>query len=313
MKVASYTQRTSPALQLAMVAGAMGFFLASPAISSVVDAQGPPKPRPDPSGLPIEHSLFELTFEPVTDDTPGGLKYGGYSWRDVLVTKRYYGARGREIGGAQVEIVHHPDQYPYVLHDFFATFRTIASGGKRPPRSNVVTIDGRVDEGQGHWQFTAWTLNGSETQHTICTCIRPRKDRTANEGLVGWYARHKDRLTTVLIRFSNLDGAPEMLINEFLEKYASSVAESDFHGETWVSDDVQKWVELAKLQKSDRTMFTHALLRLRAYDDNFFGVDPTRFDPDDPAQLDAALKDLKEHAERWLVARDAKKDQEKDN
>jgi len=262
--------------------------------------------------LPIEGRSFEQTREASSDDTPGVLKFGGYGWRDIAVERRDYRALERKFGGADVEIIEHSTAYPYVVKDFFGTFRTAASGDPSKRRKEDTSIStGRVDEGKGEWWFNNWKTGNRGMAGTICVSVS-RKGDGVYGGIVGWYTRSGEEITTVMIRFDQLDGIPVKLIDEYLGRHPSSVTEEDFAGETWVADDVRKWAHLLRLQKSDREMFQIAAGRLAEYDRRLFGVDAAQLESEDPAVFNAAIDALNAGLERWLREREAKKRQEKD-
>jgi len=256
--------------------------------------------------LPIEESAFELKRDPHDDDTPGILAQGGYLTRRVAVKQSDYRASDRERGGAIVEIVSHAPHYPYAVKDFFGTFRSVATKEPRGVKSDVGVVNGVVNEGENHWTFVAWPSLAS-TEGVICSVLITKKDIGPYEGLVGWYSRSGDMVNTVMIRFTNVSGLPAKLVDDFLSKYPSSVALSDFGGETWVAEDVLKWVRLVRLYKADRMLMQMALGRLAAYDHNLFGVDPKRIEAADPAVFEEAIKALEQRAEQWLGEREAKK------
>ena len=95
-------------------------------------------------------------------------------------------------------------------------------------------------------------------------CIPIPKGKEAYGGLVGWYRKHGDQLETVMIRFDNLDGIPVKLIDKLFAEYPGFGRETDFQGESWVADDVRKWVQLVRLYESDRTLMQMALGRVTA-------------------------------------------------
>lgn len=283
-------------------------------LSSPGSAQTRTPAKSDPAlrFLPMERSVFQQIRDPNEDDTPGALKYGGYLWRDVNVTQRSYRAVERKIGGATVETIKHSPAYPYVVKDFYGTFRAVAAGPENYRRSmeNADLVSGTVSEENGQWRFTNWTTGDSAASGTICLFVKP-KGEGAIGGIVGWYDRENGWIRTVMIRFDQLDGIPVELIDEYLKKYPSFVKESDFHGATWVADDVHKWVHLLQLHKSDKVMFGMALGRLAAYDTNLFGVDPKSLDTDDTAMFEKAIQDMKLDAERWLQNRATQNRQKK--
>lgn len=281
-------------------------FICSLGLSPPVSAQTQTAGKSDPALRfpPMEHSVFQQIRDPNEDDTPGALKYGGYLWRDVNVTQRSYRAVERKIGGAAVETIKHSSAYPYVIRDFFGTFRAVAAGPEnyRHSKENTEIVNGAVSEANGQWRFMNWTTGDSATSGNICLFVKPKGEGTIG-GIVGWYVRENGWIKTVMIRFDQLGGIPVELIDEYLKKYPSFVKESDFHGETWVGDDIQKWIHLLQLHKSDKVMFGMALGRLAAYDTNLFGVDPKRLNTDDNAMFEKVIQDVKLGAEGWLQSR----------
>lgn len=254
--------------------------------------------------LPKEQRAFELKREPNKDDTPGLLKNGGYWWRDVNVTQWSHRCIGKKSGGATVETITHSNSYPYVLHDFFGTF--LGSRMRDKPLSELEVKPGEVREGDGSWNFVNWNSADGVASGKICV-ILVAKENGSYGGNVGWYRREGDRINTVMIFFDNLDGVPVQLIDKFLKDHPSTVTEQDFHGNGWVADDIRKWVNLLRLHKHDREMFSVAALRLRVYDRELFGVDAARLESDDPTTFDAALDAVSEGVEQWIKIRDARK------
>jgi hypothetical protein len=253
--------------------------------------------------LPRQEGSFEQRRDPVRDDTPGVLKGGGYCWRPVLVTQRFYRALGRESGGATVETVAHESDYPYVIHDFFGTF--FGAGVGSPLQNGSKIVDGIVKSGAVEWRFVTWVSENGPSG-TICTNVF-RKTQESYAGLVGWYSRGSNGLTTVMMFFSKLDGVPAELIDKYLREYPSSVRPEQFHSETWVAHDVRKWIHLLALHKGKPTMFGMAGHRLMAYDRGLFGIEPLRLESDDPDVFRKAIEDLKLHAEHWLQNREQEK------
>lgn len=258
-------------------------------------------------GLPIEQRSFDQARDPVEDDTPGVLKYGAYCWRDVLVTKTSYRAVGRRIGGASVETVDHPPEYPYVVHDFFGTFRGANfefTRGKHLPDARL--DDGGVVEADHQWRFVDWTVSGSAVSAKMCVML-VSKGEGAYGGIAGWYRWDDSRISTVMVRFDQLDGLPVSLIDDLVKRFPSSVEEADFHGETWVADDVRKWVHLVELHQSDREALQLALSRIATYGRDLVGADAEELTSDDPSVFNAAVEALKRRADKWLAAREASK------
>jgi hypothetical protein len=257
--------------------------------------------------LPIERRAFEQIGKPIEDDTPGALSGGGYCWRDVLVTSRSYRAIGRELGGATVEVIHHASSYPYVVRDFFGMYRGANVRNARA-RTNVSLVDGVVDEGNRQWRFIGWTASDGSISGTICSTGR-RKANGDYAGNVGWYHREGDRITTVVFFFSRLDGVPYQLVDKYLKKYPSSTSQADFHGETWVADDVQKWLHLLELTKEDRVLFNIALVRLASYDPEMFDARDTfmsaatQVRARDLVAIDETIAILRAQATAWLAGR----------
>ena len=273
--------------------------------------------KPIEQGIQIEHSQFALTQEPYTDDTPGLLWRGGCIERDVVLNQSDYVALNRKRGGAIVEVIAHSNQYPYAVKDLFGTFRSVTSRESGIPKREITVVNGTVDEGRGKWRFTVWQLPDGAPGGTMCILLREKNDIGPFEGLIGWYTRRDGAIHTVLIRFTNLRGVPAHLIDEYLKKYPSSVKESDFHGETWVADDVHKWIHLLQLHKSDKMMFEMALGHLAAYDNNFFGdrdaflTAQAAVRAGDTATVENVIQDLKLEAEQWLQNRATKNRQKK--
>ncbi|MBN4058922.1 hypothetical protein JYU10_00465 [bacterium AH-315-J04] len=261
--------------------------------------------------VPIDHQGFTANSKTYEDDTPGRLKYGGYWWRDVHHSKRIFSAKDSNKGTAFVEIVDHAPEYKYVVHDFFGTYRRVRIGAGTPP-TEISTVDGIVDEGDWMWQFLEWANDGNSAISTICVSFVPMEGGVFG-GTVGWYHRGADGIKTILFGFSGLDGVPRQLIDKYLNKYPSSVRMSDFHGETWVADDVHKWLHLTQLHKSDRMMFEASLGRLAAYDRDIFGARDAfmaavaGMRAEDMAAVDQAIETIRVKAEQWLVDRDKKK------
>ena len=257
--------------------------------------------RFQPEAVTREERKFEQIADPIQDDTPGMLKNGGYCWQDVLVTKRHYRALEKPVGGAQVETITHSRDYPFVIQDFYGHFR--GAGIRRPPVEETEVIDGVVKEHLAEWGFLSWGVGGGTPGEKICIIVFPKKEG-GYAGNVGWYTREGDQITTVMMMFDNLDGVPVQLIDEYLKQYPSSVKEEEFHGATWVADDVRKWVRLVELLRADRERFGFALSRLGAYDDKLFGLDRTKLQPADPVAFKRAIDDLTERAEQWLAERE---------
>jgi len=289
------------------------FLILSPLVSSQVRAAQ--KSDPVSKILPLEHGTFEQMGKPHEDDTPGVLKYGGYLWRDVHVTTLYYRVAERKIGGAQVETIDHAHDYPYVIHDFFGTFRKVGTRTRTPPH-NIDVVNGFVNEDEWMWRFLDWASDENRVTGNICVTVIQKGDGVFG-GTVGWYSRGDDGIRTVLIGYDQVDGVPFQLINEYLKKYPSSVKESDFHGETWVADDVHKWIHLLQLHKSDKMMFEMALGHLAAYDKRFFGdrdaflTAQAAVRAGDTTTVEKVVQDLKLDAERWLQNRATKNRQKK--
>jgi hypothetical protein len=254
---------------------------------------------------PLEPSSFELKLGPIGDDTPGVLKYGWYLWKNVMVSQHSYRAADRQKGGALVEIVRHDVDYPYVIKDFFGTFRAAAAGHKNYLKTleNTSVIRSMVQEANGQWKFVDWTTEDGDVSGKVCLFLTPEEE-TAFGGIAGWYRRADSHITTVMIRFSKLRGVPRQLVDKYLKEYSSSVGEEDFHGDTWVADDVRKLIHLLELRNVDRAIRQVSWVRLKAYDSEVFGVEPAGLESPDPDVFQRTIQDLKTRAERWLQNRE---------
>ncbi len=286
-------------------------YLSSPIhAQSEVDANRFPAART----LPMERRPFEQIREPNVDDSSGVLKYGGYLWRDVNVTQRNHRAVGKNIGGATVELIMHKSAYPYVIKDFYGTFRVAAGGPKNQlkPKDNIKLIGGVGSETNGDWRFMNWATADGAAKGMVCLYLEAKGDAVFG-GIAGWYYRENERLNTLMIRFDQLDGVPVQLIDDYLKKYPSSLVQDDFHGESWVADDVHKWLHLTQLHKSDRMMFELSLGRLAAYDREIFGARDAfmaavaGMRAEDMAAVDQTIETIRAKAEQWLLDRDKKK------
>lgn len=278
----------------------------------------PPSGRPVERSIHVDQSRFELQRKPFTHVNPGVLGQGGYITRDVSLRQSDYRSLDRARGGAIVEVIAHSTQYPYAVKDLFGAFRSVASRAPRTPREDVAVVNGTVDENREKWSFVEWQFSDGSAGGTICTLLREKTDIGPYEGLVGWYMRTGHTINTVMIRFTNLRGVSARLIDELLSKYPSAVVKEDFHGETWVADDVRKWIHLLQLHKSDKVMLGMALSRLAAYDPNVFGARDAAMAAEsgvrasDMAAVDRAIETIRTRAEIWLAERGTKKRQRKD-
>ncbi len=269
----------------------------------------PTSGKPLRRDLAVEQCEFEARRAPFEHVNPGLLKFGEYVRRDPILTQGDYSAKDRKYGGVVVEKMDHPSQYPFGVRDLFGTFRSIASHEMSTLKANVVPVDGVVNEGRGTWSFLKWELPGGADGGTICVLLQEKDDIGPYEGLVGWYARTGDNVSTIILRFTNLRGVPARLIDELLVKYPSALTEGDFRGETWVEDDVDKWLHLLELYKADRGLFRIALGHLASRDPDLFGardIFKTAADQvraGDLRAIDKTIEVLRARTKKWLAER----------
>jgi|GEM_PF-2319387 len=215
----------------------------------------------------LDDREFALDWGPKEVGTPGILTYGGYHWRNVTVTEEEYDCTEDDLVRSDVQIVHHPEGYHHVLHDFFGTFRVSALDAK-VPKTNRAAVNGVVDEGPRTWQFVDWADENGK-QQKICYTFVPKSDGI--HGFAGWYSIKDGRITTVMVRFSRVKGIPVQVVNKYLAQYPSSVAIEDYHGERWVEEDLRKYIDLIRTQQADGGLFRMALDRLQRFDREGFG------------------------------------------
>jgi len=215
----------------------------------------------------LDDREFALHWGPKTDDGPGILYYGGYLSRNVTVTEEKYRCVEDDLARCDVQIVHHPEGYHHVLHDFFGTFRMSALDAK-VPKTNRAAVNGVVDEGPRTWQFVDLADENGK-QWKICDTFVPKSDGI--HGFAGWYSIKDGRITTVMVRFSRVKGIPVQVVNKYLAQYPSSVAIEDYHGERWVEEDLRKYIDLIRTQQADSGLFRSALGRLQRFDPEGFG------------------------------------------
>lgn len=256
--------------------------------------QDPQKP------LPVDRSEFTLRWPAINNSGPGILAFGGYLGRDTEHREEDYLSSNEQHGDADVDVVLHPRAYAHVVHDFFGTFRAAAHGEGMVPLTSPSVVNGVVDEETGQWQFSDWPEKGEKT-NKLCYTAGPK--RKAKDGIVGWYSRSDDRITTIMIRFSGLKGVPVQLIEKYLAKYPSSVTTDDFPGPRWVEQDVHKYIDLLRTQQSDGGLFRLVLGRLHRLDREAFRYRELFKADSTPEEIAEAVEIVVGRIERWLDAR----------
>ncbi|RMD60140.1 hypothetical protein D6833_10315, partial [Candidatus Parcubacteria bacterium] len=221
--------------------------------------------------VPLDDGRFTLRYPVRYYDEPGVLKYGGYCTGGARM--RLYGLRSTS-GDVTVEIVDHPPKYSYAKHDFFgaffAAYREEKNKGDPGSAKDVNPV-----------QYVEWQRADSSRPEIICVLMN-RSDE-GYYGLVGWYTEIGSNLTTVMMRFGTRGGLPRSVIDEFLDKYPSSIAGTLPSLASWEEDDIEKWRDILATKSDDVRILPTAVAYLRRYDRRAFGLLNAMQKGDDPA------------------------------
>lgn len=263
-------------------------FATGPAIGQ--DKMSPMIAKPSSLEMPLDNSDFTLAHPARTDDTPGILRHGGYCHPKPLVTKENY--RTAAGGIASVEVMVHPTEYQYVSHDFFGTFRAVCDENgelrEQPTRRSEASLPSQ-------WNVLDWPIEGQQGPATVCACA----DRETTKGVVGWYSVNGEKTTTVMIKFSHLNGMPKKLIDTFGEKYQSALSREHYESQEWPAKDIQKWIDVIRTQRANVNALFMAALQLGAYDAEAFGLRRALTKRDDSSTFNQLLDEVLESIEAW--------------
>jgi len=68
------------------------------------------------------------------------------------------------------------------------------------------------------------------------------------------------------MRFTNLEGIPKQLLDEFLTQYPSAVDKSTFIPADWVDDDLKKWAQILREEHDSKVILDIAARNLWQYE-----------------------------------------------
>lgn len=254
------------------------------------DKMSPMISKPSSLEMPLDNCDFTLAHPARTDDTPGILRHGGYAYPKPLVTKENY--RTAAGGLARVEVMVHPTEYQYVSHDFFGTFRAVCDEKgelrEQPTRRSEASSPSQ-------WNVLDWPIEGQQGSATVCACA----DRKTTRGVIGWYSVNGEKTTTVMIKFSHLDGMPKKLIDTFGEKYQSTLSREHYESQEWFARDIQKWSDIIRTQRANVNALFMAAVQLGAYDAEAFGLRRALTKRDDSSIFNQSLDDVLGRIEAW--------------
>lgn len=264
------------------------------------EADTPALSEAETPAIAVDELEFVLAHPVREFDEPGVLNYGGYCTGGAqLVLSQYRYADGGR-GQVSVEVVVHPDNYSYVVHDFFGTFWV----GINDPLKRTGSIDGPLPV----FALRSFSPDGvNEPQH-VCAVISPKEDRRSKgtfEGIAGWYEDSGNAITTVMIRFEGLNGIPTTLIDKYLAEHPSSVQNNDSRFENWVAQDIDKWTTLLQTRANEDRILHAATIHLRHHDKRAFGLMELPGKQLEPAAKSAGVDAAVERMKEWLEEREA--------
>ena len=195
--------------------------------------------------------------DPLLRESPGVLASGGYCSFGARLEKLTIRAAEDDSSEVTVEIVRHPPEYPFAVHDLIGTLRAAVqwSAHQNSPH--------RPAEEHIHVEELGWTLTGTDTRQVIgFGAAGPG----AASGIVGWHtgAPAVHEVITVCIRFERLQGLPQQIINRMLTEHPSSLATRELERD-WVDDDLQKCIHILRTAPADSRIPSVLVDRLARY------------------------------------------------
>jgi hypothetical protein len=228
-------------------------------------------------------------------DEPGILKYGGYCTGGARMMRyRYH----NETGGATVEVAENPASYPYAKHDFLGTFFHALQEQKNKEGQDAGEIVIPID-------YVDWQTAKPRASHVICVLSISSND--AYHGIAGWYAESNGGVTTVMLRFGAPRGLPRAVIDEYLNKYPSSIRGTVPSLESWEADDIAKWTTLLQTRANEEVILNVGSLHLHRYDAGAFGLMEAWNKRSDSNALAEEIDKSIGRMKAWLAEREAKK------
>lgn len=161
-------------------------------------------------------------------------------------------------GGVIVEVVEHPRDYAHVAHDLVGALRLAANGGPfpgLPPHEDSIEGIELID----------WRCRHALESQSIALATNAANQKG---GVVAWHTNSMDTngLVTVVMRFTNLEGIPKQLLDEFLTQYPSAVDKSTFIPADWVDDDLKKWAQILREEHDSKVILDIAARNLWQYE-----------------------------------------------
>lgn len=205
--------------------------------------------------ISVDTRSFELHFQRDREGSVGVLSSGGYCHVGAKEKKYKYRVVAAHPKDVMVEIVTHPADYDYVVHDLVGALQFIANGGSRRG-SNGDT--GNID-------FVSWKVVEDAQNQTIAVV---RSASTPKGGMVAWFfqSTESNRLVTVVVSYMELEGLPKQLIDEFLTQYPSTVDKDTFLPADWVDDDLKKWAQILRNEQTSEILLSIAARNIWPYE-----------------------------------------------
>jgi hypothetical protein len=248
--------------------------------------------------LKIDRAAFQRQAGPVASEGITGVlasRSGSYV-RGAQLVCNSFALSGGSKGGVSVELVTFPKGYRYAPHDLFGSLsRTDVQAKKRLGPSNVTPGTDSVQCVE--WEYTDHTKGG-----TVCYAQVAVDQK--HDGVVAWFKGNADEgFVTVRIGYSNLDGLPGQVTDEYLREHPSDVpAQPTWHVD-WETKDLEKWTDVLKANKDDLVMLQAGAAYLTRYEKRAFGLLDALKKRDDAAAFSQALDGVSERMSRLVDER----------
>lgn len=215
----------------------------------------------------IDRSQFERRSGPVTSKGSTGVlgdKSGSRVAEAELLSSSFAYSKGR----VSVEVVKFPKGYLYAPHDVFGLLS----------KGSTDTV-----------KFRAWEYADGSRGGIVCSYSYEQEEQK-QKGSVLWFHGNADEgFVTIIVGYTDLDGAPGMVIDDLLREHASDVPENPTWHHDWETKDLEKWTEVLKANKGDLQMLQAGAAYLMRYDKRSFGLLDALKKRDDAAAYSDAL------------------------
>jgi hypothetical protein len=221
--------------------------------------------------------VFQRQAGPVASHGVTGVlesRSGSYV-RDAQLVRNSFELADGSKGGVSVEIVTFPKGYRYAPHDLFGSLSRTGEHDKKRAEADIVQCP--------EWKYADHSKGG-----TVCYAQSIGNQR--HDGVVAWFRGNADEgFVTLRIGYSNLDGLPGQVIDEYMREYPSTVpAQPTWHVD-WETKDLEKWTEVLRANKDDLVMLQAGAAYLTRYEKRSFGLLDALKKRDDAAAFSQAL------------------------